>query len=130
MEYNLNKSSGFTLIEVLVAMSVLSVVMAVLVSNLLANASLNRNVELKNDAVRLSEKYMEDYRRQGGYGALRTSSSSSVVVNNYTLTVNSTFCPSDMPSDLQCDSNSVYIRLEVKYGSKLLQKTETFFTSL
>lgn len=123
---------GFTIVELLVALSILGIAMATVMSALLANTNVNTAVEKKANAVRISEELMESYRQRTDYGTMRTAVTQSIARNGRTYTAVTTFCPTDLPTttrtDMPCNSTSVYIRVEVKDGTTILQKVETYFT--
>lgn len=120
---------GFTLLEVLVALLILGVALAALMSALLANTGLNSRVSRAAEAIRLSEDVLEGYRQAGNYGDLRQDKQETVQRNNVSYTVVTDFCPTDAPSSMACSDSAAYIRLEVKDGNTILHRVETYYTS-
>ncbi|WP_162393772.1 type IV pilus modification PilV family protein [Deinococcus kurensis] len=124
--------AGFTVIELLVALTILGIAMATVMSAMLANTNMNTSVEKRANAVRISEQLMEAYRQRADYGTMRLPVTESITRNGRAYTAVTTFCPIDLPpatrTDMPCNNTSVYIRIEVKDGSTVLQKVETYFT--
>ncbi|THF68958.1 prepilin-type N-terminal cleavage/methylation domain-containing protein [Deinococcus sp. Arct2-2] len=116
-----------SLIEVLVAFVVLGIALTALLSAMLSNTALNTDVSRRAEAIRVSEVVLEGYRQAGNYGALRTTRTDTVTSGNIPFTAVSTFCPPDAPLSMVCSSSAVYIRLEVKYGNKVLHKADTYY---
>lgn len=129
-----DREQAFTLIEVLVALGILGIVMGTVMSALLANTSLNAQVSRKAEAVRISEEIMEGYRQQTDYKTLQaTDLESSVTRQGQQYKVVTDFCPTDLSTEIKkalpCTQSSVYIRVEVSNGGKLLQRAETYYTA-
>ncbi|WP_162621413.1 type II secretion system protein [Deinococcus arenae] len=127
-----HRQAGFTIIELLVALAVLGIAMATIMSAMLANTNLNNKVEKQANAMRVAEQVMESYRQRSDYGTLRAPLSQNVTMNGRTYTAMTTFCPTDLPSatlsSMPCNNTSVYIRVEVRDGITALQKVESYFT--
>jgi len=124
-----SRTAGLTLIEVLVAFIVLGVALTALLSAMLSNTALNTEVSRRSEAIRVSEAVLEGYRQSGDYGSLRTTRTNTVTSGGTTFSTVSTFCPADAPSSMPCSTSAVYIRVEVKYGNKVLHKADTYYTS-
>lgn len=122
-------AQGFTLIEILVALAILSIALGALLSAMLANASLNTKVDRTAEAVRVSENLLEGYRQTGEYGSLRGQKVETVTRRNQTFTVSTDFCPLDAPNTMPCSGAAVYIRLKVDYGNATLHRVETYYTN-
>ncbi|MBZ9713860.1 type II secretion system protein [Deinococcus multiflagellatus] len=133
MRSNHEAQAGFTVIELLIALVILGVALSTVISAMLANTSLNTRVERQANAVRVGEQVMESYRQRTDYAALQKNDlTQTVVMNGQTYTAYTDFCPDDLPAvtkaNLPCNSTSVYIRVEVKYGNTVLHRAETYFT--
>lgn len=128
----MESKQGFTVVEVLVAIAILSFFMAVFLSGVVGNMKLNNNVQSRNEAARLAEQFMENYRQKGNYGTMRgtTQVSQAYNGNGKSYTVKTIFCPNDTPVNMPCDSQSVYIRLQIIDGTKTLQNLEAYFTKM
>jgi type II secretory pathway pseudopilin PulG len=124
-----SRTAGLTLLEVLVAFVVLGIALTALLSAMLSNTALNTDVSRRAEAVKVSEAVLEGYRQSGDYGSLRTMQTSTVTSGGTTFNTVSTFCPNDAPSSMVCSGSAVYIRVEVKYGNKVLHRADTYYTS-
>ncbi|MFB9993431.1 prepilin-type N-terminal cleavage/methylation domain-containing protein [Deinococcus oregonensis] len=124
-----SRTAGLTLIEVLVAFMVLGIALTALLSAMLSNTALNTDVTRRAEAIRVSEVVLEGYRQAGNYGTLRNTRTDTITSGGTTFNTLSTFCPLDAPSSMACSSSAVYIRVEVKYGNKVLHKADTYYTS-
>lgn len=132
-----HSKAGFTLIEILIALSIFGIASAALITGLLANSSANNTVQQRAEAARIIEAQFETYRQTNDYGSLQAGSGeriveSTIIKNGVEYTVKATFCPADLPvitaEAMPCSPSAVYIRLEVENGSKKLQKAETYYT--
>lgn len=123
------RTAGLTLIEVLVAFVVLGIALTALLSAMLSNTALNTDVGRRAEAIRVSEVVLEGYRQSGNYSTLRTARTDTITSGGIPFTAVSTFCPSDAPSSMKCSTSAVYIRVEVKYGNKVLHQADTYYTS-
>ncbi|MVN88173.1 prepilin-type N-terminal cleavage/methylation domain-containing protein [Deinococcus sp. HMF7620] len=133
MRSNQSTQAGFTIIELLIALAILGIAMTTVMSALLANTSLNTKMERQANAVRISEQTLEAYRQRTDYAALQKNDlSDTVTMNGQSYTVVTDFCPNDLTTAtktaLPCNNTSVYIRVEVKYGTTILHRAETYFT--
>ena len=127
-----------TIVEILVALAILGIASAALITGLIGNSRANSVVEQKANAARIIETEFEKYRQTNDYATLQSGTSeakttdSTVTQNGIDYTVTATFCPSDIPATtkaaMPCSPTAVYIRLEVKNGTKSLQKAETYYT--
>ncbi len=132
-----HSEAGFTLVEILVALAIFGIASAALMTGLLANLSANTTVQQRADAARIIEGQFETYRQTNDYGSLQTGFrervvESAVMSNGVTYTVRATFCPEGLPAAtvaaMPCSPSAIYIRLEVKNGTKSLQEAETYYT--
>lgn len=125
-----NAEHGITIVEVLIAMLVLGIAMGAIMGGLLSNTSVNSKVSQKAEAVRITEEKLEGYRQLGTYASLNGALPITETVTrgglNYAVTT--TFCPSGTPTTMTCSNTAVYIRVEVKNGSKALYSADTYYT--
>lgn len=126
--------SGLTLIEVVVALSILMVVLTTTMTLMLGNASSNRRTSDRSTASRVLEQTFERYRQRSDYDVLSTSGpiTESSVIDGKTYTTVTTFCsPSrgaDIIAKMPCSNAAVYLDVEVKQNNLVLDKGSSYFT--
>ena len=131
---NKQLDSGFTLVEVIVALSIFAIVALAITAGLLSNTSANRKVDDQTIATRIIEQTLERYRQTNDYGSLISlpPATQNVTVNDRTYQVVTTFCSSSRGTDLiqkmPCNSAAVFIEVEVKQGNTSFAKAATYFT--
>lgn len=123
-------AQGVTIVEVLIAMLVLGIAMGAIMGGLLSNTSVNSRVSQKADAIRIAEEKLEGYRQLGSYATLSGAAplTETVARGGLNYAVTTTFCPSDRPGTMACSSTAVYLRVEVKNGTRLLYTADTYYT--
>lgn len=119
--------AGFTLIEVIFALFLLLLIVTVFLNTFLSNFNINTKEVQRSAATRIVEDTLETYRNSTDYGTLRAPISTTKLVDNVTYTINTTFCPPSAPTDMVCTPTAVYITVEVKNGSQVLQTADTYY---
>jgi len=122
-----HREGGLTMVEVVFAIGALSIVFSVFISMFVNNFTLNTTEMQKTAATRILEETFESYRKSTDYASLRQPISTTRTVDNVPYTINSTFCPSDAPTDMACSPSAVYIRVEVRNEDEVLQTADTYY---
>lgn len=121
------RQQGFTLIEALVALSILMIVLAVVVPTFVSNAQLNTRTEERAQATSAIETVLDDLRTRP-VGSLATSGTQDITSNvgGRAMTVRVTYCR--LPA--QCSAAARMITAEYFSGTKALLTVETIFTEV
>ena len=126
--------AGMSLVEVLIAISILLVLLGTMIPALLATAALNTRNDQVSVGVRLATVVLENYRAQlGGSSPLPLSGTvtSGSVVNGQAYSVAAVFCPADAPAGMVCSAKARYIRVIVSNSSAVpIYTAESYFTEL
>lgn len=122
------KEKGFTLIEVIIAMTILGVGLAAMAPLFLAHLQINNRSELRNGAVLVAQQTLDTLRLQNPI-TMPTSGSTtpqSVTMGGRTYKVITTYCVFTN----YCNSGSRHIRVEVQFRGKTLYTVDTVYTQL
>ena len=117
---------GMTVIEAVVAMSILSIVMAAVLPAFMTFAQTNARSELRSGAVVAAQQVMDTMRRQQDPSFVGTHRVDSGL---RTYDVVTTICAVDS-ANCMSTQNARHIRLEVRYAGKTYYSVETVFTQL
>jgi prepilin-type N-terminal cleavage/methylation domain-containing protein len=121
-----NKNSGFSLIEVMVALTVLGVVFSLLIPMFISFSSINRRSEQRTVANNVARQTLELLRNSP---ILTMQSSGSVIKNQtsdgHSLVITTSFCPT---GTTQCNTTSKAIKVEVKENDQVLTTINTVFS--
>lgn len=125
MNLSARKKQGFTLIEVLIALTVLAVVFSVSIPVFVSFAGINRRSEqttVANNAARQSLELLRNV-------PISTMSNSgnaaqNVTLDGHDLVITTYFCPETTP----CNTTSKNIKVEVKENGKVLTTINTVFS--
>lgn len=117
-------SKGFTLVELLAAMSILGVLLMGVMMTSLNNLRSNRNMQLRYEAVQAAQTVIDDL-RFNDISTLGTAIHRTVPIGARSYTVDVKFCE----ISAFCLSDEIrHISVEVEYDSKQIYKTDTVFT--
>lgn len=124
----LKKSNyGFSLIEVIVAMALFTLVSALMAPSFLYHLKTNYNSEVKNGAIAATQQRLDTIRSQDP--ALLPSSgydTQNITFGERTFSVKTLYCR----NAAWCSSSARNINVEVSYRNKLIYKAETVFSQL
>ncbi|CAN5771197.1 hypothetical protein BH24DEI2_BH24DEI2_03900 [soil metagenome] len=117
---------GMTVIEAIVAIAILSIVMAAVLPAFMTFAQTNQRSELRSGAVIAAQQVMDTMRRVQDTDFVGTHKVDSGL---RTYDVTTSICA---PGSAGCLStqNAKHIRLEVQYAGKTYYSVETVFTQL
>lgn len=117
------KNKGFTLIEVLISMIILTVLLLGLLGALAKAIDLNVRNYLRDEAVKIAQEKLEEYRNIGFDNVVSGNSTLSVPFrnNNYTFTLN---------SNVDDFSDFKKITLTVNWSYKGKNYTYSLYTAL
>lgn len=125
----ISTTNGFTLIEIMVALVIFSIVMSALPVAFVSYLSFNSKMENKTGALNIAQQVLDEMRVQD-LGALPMSG----MVGPETITRNGTdyqistyYCEH---GDYCNSSTSRHIRIEVKQKNKMVYEVQTVFTKL
>ncbi|HKJ82984.1 MAG TPA: type II secretion system protein [Mariprofundaceae bacterium] len=121
------REQGFSLIEALVAMAVLTILMGSLIPAFYYYNHANTRTEIKTEAVTVAQHLLDEYRQQSP-SKMPTSgtTTSNMTTNNRTFAVRTTYCKNSN----YCGPNTRQITIEVNYDGKTVYRTETVYTQL
>jgi prepilin-type N-terminal cleavage/methylation domain-containing protein len=119
---------GFTLVEALVAISIMGIALAGIVPSFLHNMDTNTSSEQHSDAVAVAQEVLEQLRHEDP--TLMQSSGSSdvqvIAVGGRDYEVINSYCTN---SDY-CTSGSRHIVVEVSFAGRIIYELETVYTQL
>ncbi|MBB6098243.1 type IV pilus modification protein PilV [Deinobacterium chartae] len=118
------RSQGFTLIEVLIALTVFGIAMMAIIPMFVSNMQMNSDSELRTQGAHLAQDYIEALRLKDP-GAL-AAETKTVNVGSRTFRIESEYCTK---SSL-CGSGSKHILVKVRHNNEIVFQTETVFTQL
>jgi prepilin-type N-terminal cleavage/methylation domain-containing protein len=123
-----NARSGFTLIEALVAITILGIALAMIIPAFLANLQLNSKSEDRTYAVAAAQQVLENLRLADPKSLPTTGSDPAinVIVAGHIYTVTPSYCT----ITTFCTATSKHIRVDVSFNSKIVYTTETVFTKI
>lgn len=122
-------SSGFTMIEVLVALSLFAIVSAGITPALIHHTRSNTNSVIRTGAIAALQHGMDNLRRMDPSAMPTTGANPSypLVVGGRTYQVTERFCTDPA---LCIDADTRQIRIEVTHLAKLYYAAESVFTRL
>jgi prepilin-type N-terminal cleavage/methylation domain-containing protein len=121
------KERGFSLIESLVALAILSILLGSLIPMFYYYSHTNTHSEIRMEAVSVAQQLLDEY-RQDNPSSMPSSGSttSSVVMNNRTFSVQTIYCSNAS----YCGPNTRHITIEVDYNGQRIYRTETVYTQV
>ncbi|GGS10263.1 type IV pilus modification PilV family protein [Deinococcus sedimenti] len=123
----MNHQQGFTLIEVLVTISVIAIGVMALIALMLSIFRVNQQADTKTQAIQLAQREFDDLKRE----ALTTipvtgKTEENVTYNNRAFTIRQEYCVTTS----FCASNQKSVRLSILSGTTVLFMGETVLTDL
>lgn len=121
------KSSGFTLVEALVALGILMIVLATVVPLFVSNTRLNTRTEERAQATSAIETVLDDL-RASPVNSLPRNGTQDVVTNvgGKNLTVRVTYCL----ITTQCSDAARMLTAQYLSGTRVVLSAETIFTEV
>ena len=122
------KSRGFTLLEVLVALSILGIVSAGLVPNFIRQLKFNTQSEVRAEAIEAAVRVLDLLRLADPTGLPSSGSSDQAIVSigDRDFGVTTAYCP----ETTYCTSNTRHLRVLVAYKNDQVYTVDTVFTKL
>ncbi len=123
----IKSQSGFSLVEVLVALGIFAVVTAIMAPSFLYQLSTNTKAELKNGAIAVTQQVLDGI-RPIEVASLPTSgfTTQNISAGDRNFSVKTLYCVN--PS--WCGTSSRHIMIEVYYRNNKIYGTETIFSQL
>jgi prepilin-type N-terminal cleavage/methylation domain-containing protein len=121
--------SGFTLIEVMVAMLVFGVVMSTMPSVFVAHLRYNQRAEIKTASMHAAQRVLDSYRVVDP-SSLPSSGSvteANIVIGSYTFSPTTSFCSQ---ASYCITNNNRHIKVDIAYDGENTYTVETVFTKL
>ena len=120
--------AGFTLIEILVALTIFIIASALMAPSFIAHLKYNLGAERRSGAVAAAQEYLDQLRALDPATLPSSGTAAPVLVNagerTYSVVVKYCLTPA------YCTSRSRLIRLEVSFANELMYTVETVFTQL
>ena len=126
------KTRGLSIVEVVIALVILTIVLAGLLPSFIGNLQINNRTELRGTAVSIAERELEQYRRQNLTNISNTQTTSptpnpkDVPQDGRTYQVNTRFCV----DTTRCSGNARQVVVQVNYQGSKLYEVETVYTQL
>ncbi len=118
---------GFTLVEVLVAMTLFAIVSALMAPAFLLQLKTNIAAEDRNGAIAVAQQVLDDIRTSDPSTLPSTgSTTSSITTQHRSYATTTTYCSTSS----FCTARTRHIKLEIKYRGKTVYWLETVFTKL
>jgi prepilin-type N-terminal cleavage/methylation domain-containing protein len=122
------QEAGFTLVETMVALGVMSMVMLIMSSSFLTNLRSNLNMQIRYEAIQAAQRVLDDA-RFGDPSLLPATGSvtQNVTIGTRTYTVTTTYCK----LATFCISTDIrHLTFDVDYKSQRIYETDTAFSKL
>ncbi|WP_353885876.1 type II secretion system protein [uncultured Deinococcus sp.] len=120
------RTGGFTLIEMLVALALFTVVATFTLSFQMSNVSANQRTEIRMQGDAAVRQTMERLRATA---RLPTSGSrTDTVTVGRAFSVRQEFCPAT--NDPPCTSSSTHVRVTASFADKVAAQADTVFTQV
>jgi type II secretory pathway pseudopilin PulG len=121
------KTSGLTLLEVLVAFAILGITMIAIVPSFVRYLQVNSASEVRTQAANVAQRYFEQYRLMDP-GSMPTSGqeTASASLGGRDFEVTTTYCV--QPS--YCGAGSRDIQVEVQHNGTTVFSAETVYTQV
>jgi len=126
----IQKESGYTLIEVIVAMGILATVISYSSVSFVTHLSANHRGEIRSEAAQAAQTVIDELRGEevGDLPQSGSSPSRDIQVNdNRTFKVDVAYCTD---SSLCAIGSARHLDVEVTYREEVVYRTETVFTAL
>ena len=124
---NINTQNGFSLIEVLVALSLFTMVSGLMAPSFIFHLKTNYRAEVRNGAIAATQQRLDTLRSQDP-GLLPTTGSETqnITVGERTFAVKTIYCR----NAAWCNTSARNLNIEVTHRSQLVYKAETVFSQL
>jgi prepilin-type N-terminal cleavage/methylation domain-containing protein len=116
--------AGFTLLETLVALGILSIAMSMTVSCLFFNLRSNTTMKIRYEAIQAAQNVLDDIRFLDP-STLTGTRQEDIVISNRSYRVNVSYCRNPA---LCISTDSRHVTVEVSYKSQLVYETDTVFS--
>lgn len=123
------RDRGFSLIEVLVAISVLSISTAAIIPVYIGQMQINGRMEIKTEAIQVAQRYIDELRQKDPLflPSSGVSSELSMEVGNHRYQTHIFYC---RDSSLCTSARTRHITVEVSYHDEKVYEVQTVFTKL
>ncbi len=123
----MKSSKGFTLIEVLVALCIFSIVCVATAPAFINHASANTNSERKTTAINFAQNILDDLRKKDVTNLLSSGSEEITnTIDSKNLIAKVSYCT----KSTYCSTASRHILVEVFFNDKNIYSVETVYTQL
>lgn len=123
------KAAGFSLLEVLVSLSLFSVVSAIMATSFTTHQDFNTQSALRTAAAMAAQQVLDTTRVEdpASLPTYGSSAAENVTIGTKTFQVVTTYCP----ISTYCSSANIrHLRLEVSYNGDLQYEVDTVYTRL
>lgn len=117
---------GFTIVEIMVALSLLAILGAAVLSSQMANVRANIQTEIRMQGNTVVRQGLEELRSRDILPV--TGSEKSDITSGRTFEVVKEFCPSS--NDPPCTPTSIHVRVTANYEGKPVSSADTVFTKV
>lgn len=119
--------SGFSLVEVMVAMSIFVTVSAMMAPSFIYHLKTNYMAEVKNGAIAATQQRLDVIRSQDPSSlALTGNDTQNITVGERTFAVKTIYCN----NSAWCTQSSRHLKIEVTHRNKVVYRAETVFSQL
>lgn len=124
---NVENERGFSLLETLAAIAVLSIFLPVVTSSFLSNLRHNLNSQIRYEGIQAAQSVLDELRFQDISELAPEPSPRIVAIGQRTFQVQVSYC--EISS--YCPSTEIkHVSVDVTYDSELVYETDTIFTEL
>ncbi len=122
-----NIRSGFTLVETLMAITLLGIILAAVVPALLSNTALNRDSDYRTKGYQAVKRVIDEYRTVDlSDSSISVDNTRDINISGTSFKVSTDFC--SVPA--YCVSNAKQFVVTAKIGQKVYATVETVFTTV
>ncbi len=126
------KNQGFTLLEVLVSLTLVAIVTTTMTNSALMNARTNNSIHLKLTSATIAQEILDSMRTlnqdeiQSLPSTSGTTTTQTKTVDGKTFTVNTVYCL----NTAFCDTDMRHITLRILYRGIQVYEIQTIYSSL
>lgn len=119
-------SSGFSLIEAIIAVSLLGIALAAIVPSFVSYAGVNRDSEIKTQALAVAQEVFDELRWTGTFSNWPASGTlRQISREGRTFDAVITWCTSELEL---CDTNIRHVQVEVRFNDRTYFTAQTAYT--